>query len=191
MIFNNRRFFKRQAIQILKSGLKINKKTLFDSIEYEVSFERMNNKLKIKTSVNNGLLVIAFFLIATGFIVLSSGNKIVSIIFFLLAFAIIVTAFLTILKTTTIACYDNDNIELYFTKRTKGEVIGYANQIIASGNSYLLNKYSKIDKALPIESQLNNLDFLRNKEIISEEHFENLKDQLLGRENKSSIGFNQ
>ena len=70
-------------------------------------------------------------------------------------------------------------------------MVEFANQIINSGNSYLLNKYSKIDKDLPIDSQIYNLEFLRNKEIITEEQFENLKNQLLGRENKSSIGFSQ
>src|SRR5437773_1122864 len=101
MIFNNRRFFKRQTIQILKSGLKINKKTILDSTEYEISFERMDNKLKIRTSVNNGFLIIAFFLIATGFIVLSSGNQTVAAIIFIFALACVFTALLTILKTVT------------------------------------------------------------------------------------------
>lgn len=190
-MFNNRRFFKKQRLEILKTGLKVDKKTIFDSVEYEISFEKIHNKLKIETKVNHGLLTTAFFFIITGFIILASGNDTVATIFFLLTLAIVILAFSTRLKIVTIECYDKDNIELYFSNQTKSDVLEFANQIINSSNVYLLNKYSKIDKALPIDSQLNNLEFLRNKEIINEEFFETLKNQLLGRENKSSIGFNQ
>jgi hypothetical protein len=76
-----------------------------------------------------------------------------------------------------------------FIKNNKEEVIQFADKIINSSNSYFITKYSKIDKALPIDSQMDNLEFLRNKEIISEEQFDNLKNQLLGRDSKNSIGF--
>jgi hypothetical protein len=70
-------------------------------------------------------------------------------------------------------------------------VIDYANQIIDAANNYLLKKFSKIDRSLAIEPQIENIQFLLNREIITEEKFETLKNQLLGRENKSSIGFEQ
>ena len=191
MVFINNRFFKKQSFEILKSGIQISKKTIFDSIEYETSFEKIHNKLRIQTSVSNGLLITAFFFITTGFIVYASGNIKVTTVFFTLALLSIVIAFTTVLKKITIDCYDGTNIELYFTKTNKEDVIVFANQIIKSSNTYLLNKYGRIDKALPIENQLGSLDFLRNKEIISEEEYESLKNQLLGRENKTSIGFHK
>ena len=67
--------------------------------------------------------------------------------------------------------------------------MAFADNIISFTNTFLLNKFSKIDKDLPIANQLENLDFLRNKELLSETEFEQLKDQLLGRDNKKSIGF--
>lgn len=145
----------------------------------------------IKTSVNHGLLIIAFFLAGLSFIIFLGGNDFVASIFFILSVTFVITAFITVLKTVTIACFENDNIELYFTRKNKNEVIEFAKQVIASGNSFLLNKYGRIDRDLPIGTQLSNLEFLKNREIISEELFESLKNQLLGRENKSSIGFNQ
>ena len=42
---------------------------------------------------------------------------------------------------------------------------------------------------LPIEPQLNGIQFLRNRDIISEEDYESLKNKLLGRSNKAYIGF--
>ena len=58
-------------------------------------------------------------------------------------------------------------------------------------HNYLLKKYSKVDRALPIEPQLENIQYLLNRDIITEEKFESLKNQLLGTENKKSIGFGQ
>ncbi len=191
MIYNNRRFFTRQSFEIKSTGINIHKKTLFDSLEHEVSFEKIDNKKKIQTTVNNGLLIISFFFFVTGLWFLLAGNNDVCFVFWLIALFLILVAFITKLKVVTIACYDGTNIDLYFKRGNKEDVVEFANQIINSGNSYLLNKYSKIDKDLPIDSQIYNLEFLRNKEIITEEQFENLKNQLLGRENKSSIGFSQ
>ena len=68
-------------------------------------------------------------------------------------------------------------------------MLEFSNRIIEASNKFLLNKYGKIDKALPIEGQLSKLEFLRDRDILNEDEFENLKNQLLGRENKGSIGF--
>ena len=42
---------------------------------------------------------------------------------------------------------------------------------------------------LPIDNQLQNLIFLRDRDLLSEEKFEHLKNQLPGRDNKSNIGY--
>jgi hypothetical protein len=117
MIFKNRRFFTRQTIEIQKNSLKIYKKTIFDSIEHEISYEKLDNKRKIQTNVNNGLLVIAFFFIVLGifFLVGSKGHSDGTL--FLLALVFIIIAFVTRMKVITIASYDGSNIELYFNHR--------------------------------------------------------------------------
>ena len=85
--------------------------------------------------------------------------------------------------------FDGNTIELYFNDEHKEEILQFADQIIKSVNLLLLNKYGKIDKDLPIANQLSSLDILRNREIITEEEFDSLKDQLFGRNSKSRIGF--
>ena len=191
MKIKNRRYFTKQIIEIQKSSLKINKTGLFDAFEYEVSFEQIDNKKKIQTIINHGVLItgIFFFLVAILFQV--GGNEEMPVIFTFIALVLCVSAFITRKSTVTIASHDGNEIALYFTKGTRQNVIEFADQIILATNAYLLNKYAKVDKALPIEQQLNHIQFLLNKEIITEEHYEALKNQLLGRENKSSIGFGQ
>ena len=110
-------------------------------------------------------------------------------IFILVSFIFIVCALVGRKKVITIATYEGENIELYFTKQNKQEVNEFATEIINAANRFFLLRFSNVDRALPIEPQLNQLQFLRNREIISEQQYDTLKDQLLGRENKSSIGF--
>ncbi len=106
-----------------------------------------------------------------------------------ISFIFFVCGFIGRKKVVTIITYAGKNIELYFTNSNKDEVIDFANQIIQAINEFFLNKFSKIDRGLPIEPQLEQIQFLRNKEIITEQHYETLKNQLLGRENAVSIGF--
>jgi hypothetical protein len=187
-MFETRRFFKRQAIKFISNGLRINKKTLFESIEYEVLFDNIDNKKSISTEVNIGQLVIAFFFLITGSLYLSGDYFKIATILYLIAVSIIIYAFSTKKRVITINCYGDKNIELHFTKSNENEVRKFADEIIKASNDFLLNKYSKIDKDLPIENQLNNLIFLKNREIIDEDRFQELKNQLLGKEGKS-IGF--
>jgi len=133
--------------------------------------------------------VLILFLVFVSLLFFLNGQSEESIFFFVLSVIVVIVAFLTKLRVITIKSYEGQNIELYFTSRNKDEVLAFADTIISSANTFLLNKFSKIDKDLPIGNQLENLDFLRNKELLSEVEFEQLKDQLLGRDNKKSIGF--
>ncbi len=185
----NRRFLKNQEFNILHSSLKVEKRTPLDSIEYEIPFEHIHNKKKIQTITNNSLLVISFTLLVIGLLFQLGSNTEVSIILLIIAAFFLTLALITRQKVITIPTYDGDKIELFFNKRNKQELLNFSNKIIEASNSFLLNKYGKIDKVLPLEAQLNNLNFLRDRDIITDKEYENLKNQLLGRENKGSLGF--
>jgi hypothetical protein len=189
MTLHTRRFFKRQEIKILRSSLKIEKRSLLDSIEYEVPFENIHNKKRIQTNTNDNLLVIAFFLLIIGLLFLFGSNSEISSIALIGGTFFLTLALITRKKTVTILTYDGNNIELPFNQKNKPEVLEFSNKIIDASNHFLLNKYSKIDKSLPVEGQLSKLEYLRDREILTDEDFENLKNQLVGKDNKGSIGF--
>jgi len=171
--------------------VKIEKRSLLDSLEYEVPFESIHNKKKIQTNTNDNLLVIAFSMLVIGLFFLFGSNTDVSTVAFIGGTFFLALALITRKKTVTILTYDGNNIELPFNKSSKPAVLEFSNKIIDASNQFLLAKYGKIDKALPIEGQLGKLEFLRDRDILTDEEFENLKNQLLGRENKSSIGFSR
>ena len=189
MIYKNRHLFTSQEFEIQKSSLKVDIKNLFDAIEYEISFEHIDNRKKIQTSINHGLLIISVFLFLIGILLFAGSNDELKVIFIFGAVVFAIFAFISRKRSVTITSHDGNKIELYFNKGNKQEVVNFANNIIEASDKYLRNKYSKIDPALPIESQLNNIQFLRNREVITEEDYEALKNQLLGRKSKSSISF--
>jgi hypothetical protein len=189
MIFYNRRYLTRQQFEIKRSSLKIARKNIFDAIEYEIPFDHLNNKIKTQTIINNNLLATGFFFIVLGLLFQLGSNDVLTIIFVSFGILFLILPFINRKKVITITSLDGNNIELYFNKSNKVRVTEYANEIIEAANNYLLKKYSKIDRSLPIEPQIENIQFLLNREIISDESFETLKNQLLGTENKKSIGF--
>ena len=184
-----RRFLKRSAVELLNSKIVVNTSTPFESNQFEVSYEQIEDKKSVSTKVNFGLLILTLFLSVTGILYLFGNSSYISVYFFIFAFVILLIAFLTKLKVISIKTYDGNVIDLYFTNHNKIKILEFAEQIIQSSNNYLLQKYSKIDKDLPIDEQIRNLSFLRNKELISEDKFEELKKQLLGKDNKYSIGY--
>ena len=189
MLFENRRYFTKQTFEIKKSGLNVEIKSLFDAVEYEVAHEQIDNKKRTQSSINHGLLVISIFFLVFGLLFLLGTNDELTAIFILLSFLCGVLAFISRKRVVILNSYDGNQIQLYFTRQNKQRVIDFADEIIGASDKYLLNKYTRIDPALPIEPQIHSIQFLRNREIISEDDYESLKNQLLGRSNKSSIGF--
>ena len=189
MTFFNRRYLTRQNFEIQKSSLKIERKNIFDAIEYEIPFDYINNKLKVQTIINNNLIILGIFFIVFSILFQIGPNDELTFIFFSVGLLFIILSFINRKKVVTITTFGENNVELYFNDRNKQEVVEYANSIIQAADNYFLKKYSKVDRSLPIEPQLENIQFLLNREIISEDNFETLKNQLLGRDSKSSIGF--
>jgi hypothetical protein len=181
----------RQNFEIKKSSLKIDRKNMLDAVEYEIPFDHLSNKIKTQTIINNNLIIVGVFFFAFSFLFQLGTNNELTVVFLGIALIFIILPFINRKKIITISTLDGNDIELYFNKKNKQDVTDYANKIISAADNYLLIKFSKVDKALPIEPQLENIQYLLNREIITEEKFESLKNQLLGTENKKSIGFGQ
>lgn len=164
---------------------------MFDAIEYEIPFDHLNNKVTTQTVINNNLIVVGIFFFFFSFLFQLGENDDLTLIFISIGLLLMIIAFLNRKRVITITTMDGNNIELYFKNDNKQEVTDYADEIIEAANNYLLKKYSKIDRALPIEPQIENIQYLLNREIITDENFESLKNQLLGKDNISAIGFGQ
>jgi hypothetical protein len=189
MTFENRRLFKRQYFQLEMSTLKVEIRNLFDQVEYQISLEHIDYKRRVEVIFNHGLFVASLFALVIGLLLEFAPNEEAALVFFLVAAVCFTAAFLLKKRVVTINSLDGNKIELYFNNRNKHLVVSYADQIVAASNAFLLHKYGKVDPALPIEPQINSIQFLRDREIISEAEYEGLKNQLLGKTNKTTIGF--
>lgn len=189
MTFENRRRFTKQVFELKKSTLKVDIRDLFERTEYEISYEHVDFKKKIQVIFNHGLLVASFFAFAIGLLLAFAPNEEAAFVFFLVSAVCFISAFILKKMVVTINTFDGNKIELFFNNRNKDHVVDFADEIIRNSNQYLLRKYGKVDPAFPIEPQLNSIQFLRDREIITDEEFESLKSQLLGRTNKATIGF--
>ena len=167
MTFNNRRYFTKQEFEIKKTSLKISKKTFFDEVEYETSLEQIDNKKKVEVRTNSNLFFLGLFVFGIGIFFLSGSIIEMTAICTVICIVLVIAAFIDKKRVITIASYQGENIILYFNSRNKEEVIEFVEHIFQASNAFLLNKYSKIDRALPVEPQLDNIQFLRNREVIS------------------------
>ena len=190
MIFNNRHFGLKQNFELLPTILKIERKSIFEALEYEISLEQIGANKKVQTIFNGNLFFGGLFVFLFGCLLLPTYVFELGLAFNLIAILMMVFSLINRKKTIEIPTYELPII-LYYSNHNKASVIGFADTLIQASNQFLYNKYSKVDRMLPIEPQLNSLQFLRNREVISEEEYDTLKDQLLGKEIKNGIGFSR
>jgi hypothetical protein len=189
MKYKNKKGLSTTEIEFLISGLKMSKKSVFEFVEYEIPFEQISNKKKVQSTISDGMLISAVIFMIFGILVFLGSEFEGG--FFMMVIALILTiwTFLRRIRVITVHTFTDQDIKLYFNRANKEEVMDLANTIISHSNSFLLRKYGKVDRALAIEPQIENLQFLRNREILDEDQYEALKDQLLGRASKVSIGY--
>ena len=70
----NKRYFTTQTFELLADGLKISRRGILDSSEYEISFEHIHNKKRVQTETNNNLLFLGFFCLVLGFLFSLGSN---------------------------------------------------------------------------------------------------------------------
>lgn len=189
MEFKNNRYFTKQVFNLSPAQLKIYTKTIFNSIEYDLPLEQVSNKKVIETKFNDGVFITGLFFSLFGLLFQLGPNDQLTITFITIGVIFFSAAFIGRKKVITIPTADGINITLFFKISNKEEILSIADTIINASNDFLLNKYAKIDKALPVAPQMEGIQFLRNREIISEEQYESLKNQLLGRDYEPKIGF--
>ena len=184
-----RRFFNVNSVKLLFDRAVVTEKSPFQSSEFELSYQTLEDKKSIETQVSFPLLTFASLGVIVGTLYLFGDTPEFTLIFYVASIVLLTMALALKKKLIIVNSFSGQNIKLYFTEKTKEEVIIFADQIIASANTYLIDKYSKIDKDLPKEDQLNNLVFLRDRNLLSDKEFEDLKNLLFGRDNQSNVGF--
>ena len=189
--------FSSKTYTITKTGVDIKEKSIFNYHEHSIDFTDFTTKMIIKKDTNTGLLFFVFmFGLATIVIFLIAilnkdkgyGSTFTFLFLFLsfLSIALLTKKKVIILPTY----YGSKSLEITFKKSTEKEARNFADLLISETKRYLITKFTKVDKDLPIERQLDDLLSLRDRDLIDESEFTRLKNILLDKDQDTKIGFN-
>jgi len=183
MKLKQRQGFKRKEFELKDNMLYVKTKSINETKEWTVKVETIGTtKYYQKRSKLIEYLVAGFLILfAISISVASILDKehfvgVGPILFSLTLFgglaALIITSprkkELTILGGSTEVTFFPDS-------PSKEEVEAFIEVLMENSKKILLEKYGKIDIDLPEETQMNNLNWLKNQEILSEEEYERLK----------------
>src|SRR5687768_5655121 len=123
MRYINKKGLSSTEIEFLSSGLKMSKKSVFEFVEYEISFEQISNKKKVQSTISDGMLVSATIFFIFGFLVsLGSGFEI-GLLLMAIGFILAIATFLRRIRVITVHTFTDQDIKLYFSKANKEEVL--------------------------------------------------------------------
>ena len=113
----------------------------------------------------------------------------VFLIFLLTALSMLL-AYVNSKKQILVPTANNGFLEIFDGRPTKQITEDFVVNLTIKSNDYLKRKYGSIDYDLPIEPQLMNLMWLKKREVLKDEEFEELKSELIGKQGSSNpIGF--
>jgi hypothetical protein len=177
-------------LTILKTKIRISQKSLFKYIEYDVPLEIIVHSKIVKVEINRDLIFWGLIVFIIGIVF----NMLDALLFFTIlsciSLTLIITGLFTRKRTIIINTLSETPIILQYRKSNQKATSDFADTILDKSKEYLINKYSKIDKDLPIENQINNLEFLWSRDLIDDLKYEELKNIILNKKARSkTIGF--
>lgn len=193
-----RKLFTTRKFAFTDGGLRIHVKNLTSSEEVEVPFEEINLQRIIRQTKSDYIIIIVGVFFGLVFIInlvaklLKESDLTWGAIFLMFLFTFLsgLISYINKKRQILIPTFSNSFIELFDDRPSQDKVESFVNDLTLRINDYLKRKYGTIDLDLPIDNQLTNIVYLKERDIISENEFETLKNQLLGkRETNHPIGF--
>lgn len=189
-ILNQKHLFKEITYEIKKDSIHYQSKGLLNSMEYDVSFEEITDKVIFETKIQE-LAKLAILCCLVLVIAASVEINLIAIIISVSVLALFILLLFTTRKHIATILLTNRRALIFNLKKpdpdTVKEFIAHLQTRI---KEYLKGKYGNIDRDLPVEPQLNNFNWLKNRNVISEEEFTTLKNKLLRKESDFKVGFN-
>lgn len=191
-----RKLFAIREFEFKEEGLFVREKNLTSSYETVVSYEdiaignlsrrRKTDNVIVALTAFFGLMSIAFFITK-----ISGGEADWSVIIVTFCFALFggLITYVNWKREIIIPLYSSGALVIFERIPNKDEVDQFIVDLMRKINSYLTEKYAKIDHDLPSDGQLNNFIYLRERKVIDDDEFQKLKESLLKGKSQSEIGF--
>lgn len=200
MELHQKRGFQTRKIRLTNGGIKFYYKSLSEEGEHTISHEelilnRISRKKEIELTYPAITAII--FLIGTGILIStmnSTGDK--SFGYFWAGLFLLVSTILFLIyrlmgisKLIFIPLSNNRRINLLQDVPDRKTVDDFLEQLTQEQSAFLKLKYGDVNSKLPIDIQLDQLQWLLNRDIITIQEFGQLRKKLTGNEYSGSIGF--
>lgn len=177
--------FRRREFELKGNILQIKTKSLSEINEWSINIEFLGEERFYKSQSRIypaifGLFFIAFMIFCI-VIYLTEENKSEALPVLLfgigLGGGIGVLCFLFPLKNELHLVGGSKQIMFFINKPSKKEMHNFIDEVIKRSRKILLSKYGRIDPDLPEETQMDILYWLKDRNIITTEKFEELRDE--------------
>lgn len=176
---------KRRSFEVFGDKLKVVYKTTSETKEWTVEIESVGHNTLIEkqsrvAGIITGMLFLAFgiFMLAA---YLADKEKslalwaVIAIILFYLFLGLLILAFPV--KREIHLTGGMTQLTFFVDSPSKEEVNKFIEYLINTSKKLLLEKYAKIDIDLPEDTMLNQLNWLRNRNLLSEKEYSKLKNE--------------
>ena len=190
MEYTCRKGLKTYSYQLDGDSVNISVKGLLDSEEYQLPLESIGDRKVVGVYATDSAFVSSVFCILFAIILLVFESDKGFLLFGFIGLVSLMYGLATRQGIVTVSVLYGENIRLYFTRNKKTEAVEFADTLISKARSFAKVKYSNFDRQMPLEKQFDNLEYLKDRNLVSSDEYNDIKNYLLGNE-KRSIGFKQ
>lgn len=184
MVLKQRQGFRTKEFELLGSELRVKTKGPEGRQEWAVSVEHLGeSRFYNSGSKKGGYLTAGFFLLFilvtnVGYF-LSDGGENIWLVISCDVFFGALAGFLifTPPKSEVHLTGGSTTITFFSNSPSKQEVEFFIDEVISRTKHLLISKYGKVDPDLPEDTQMNQLNWLKNRDILSESEYEELKQE--------------
>lgn len=183
MILKQKQGYQRREFELVNDILKVKYSASGEIKEWTVNLESIGENIVYNTATRRRAYIfsaiIATFLIFVTIALFMSddvkGNLPVVLVSYLIFGGLIPLILLIPLKKEMHLVGGSVNLTFYQDSPTKEEANRFVNELIAKSKKLLVEKYGKVDPDLPEETMMNQFIWLKNRNLISEETYLQLK----------------
>ena len=183
MILKQKQGYQRREFELVNDILKVKYSASGEIKEWTVNLESIGENIVYNTATRRrayifSAIIAAFLIFVTIALFMSDdvkGNLPVVLVSNLIFGGLIPLILLIPLKKEMHLVGGSVNLTFYQDSPTKEEANRFVNELIAKSKKLLVEKYGKVDPDLPEETMMNQFIWLKNRNLISEETYLQLK----------------
>jgi hypothetical protein len=175
--------FKRRFFEITDDEVKVSEKSMSGIKEWTIRLENLGDQIYIEKNSKKGAILLGLFFLAFAvfFVAVNAADKektvkpwiwVVIGAFYLLFSTII---FLVPNRREIHVTGGHSTLSFFLDSPSETDVRNFVEIVINKSKKLLIEKYGKIDPDLPEETMINQLNWLKNRDLITVKEYKDLK----------------